>query len=645
MPPANTIWSDSPPPPLPSYPPAAPNADEAESARWFLVSLAGRASVRIRDRFVVGAGSSCDLSLAEWGIAPNHAMLTVEGGELYITPLSDAPTLVDGQVLQERLRLGPHSALSFGELEFGVQFEAPESPRWDLDSQGSAEASLPPLEPVAGAPSPRVASPGPQSSPRPDPRPHPRRGNVVPISAGIAVSLIVFGLWFYRADQWPAQFAQSAVPSSQVPAVTEPNAPLEVVSAEQPAPDADPTAASQASDVMLSAVQNVPDAAADASVPPTVPDVAPPPSRPEVPAVSQQVPQELVPEAPMQEEASPPPEQQPTVAEAAAPIPEATQEEPRAGEELPYQGERVAEVAALKPEEARLEPPRDLGPPLIFVTSEVPPLVDVAALSSADARVRPPWSDQPVAPGPYLPAPVFRPEVEAVAPVPPAADRVAATSEAPVTAARGIGRPPLIFVQREQALVDIAALSRPVVHVTPPLSDIPVSVANAASKGAADRHALSVLMAEADARYSQGDLVTPPHQSAAELYVKALRMVPKLRIAHTRLNNIVGWIALDATDMLGKRRPEDARQILARLSAAVPKDQRDAVDAAAMRRWRVAGLLLEADALIQKHRIAGPARPNAVSQLREALKIDRHNAMAEEMLARALDLVASVPNR
>jgi hypothetical protein len=173
--------------------------------------------------------------------------------------------------------------------------------------------------------------------------------------------------------------------------------------------------------------------------------------------------------------------------------------------------------------------------------------------------------------------------------------------------------------------------------------DIPLVVANAATKEMADRRALSLLMVEADRRYSQGDLVTPPHESAAELYLGVLKMAPKSRVARTRLNNIVGWIALDASDKLGERRTESARQILARLSAAVPQDERDAVDAVAMRRWRVVELLLDADALIQKRRIAGPAKPNAVASLREALKIDRHNAIAEEMLARALGLVASVP--
>src|SRR5258705_10079588 len=125
MPPTDNIWSHRPPPPLPSYPPAAPDRDVSEAGRWFLVSLAGRTSMRIRERFVVGSGSSCDLSLVEWGIAPSHALLTVENGDLYITPLSDAPTLVDGQALRGRVRLGPHSALSFAELEFRVQFEAP----------------------------------------------------------------------------------------------------------------------------------------------------------------------------------------------------------------------------------------------------------------------------------------------------------------------------------------------------------------------------------------------------------------------------------------------------------------------------------------------------------------------------------------
>ncbi len=77
MAPINKTWSDTPPPPLPSYPPTT-DIDGTETARWLLVSFAGRAGVQIRRRCVVGSGSSCDLWLVDWGISPHQAVVTVE---------------------------------------------------------------------------------------------------------------------------------------------------------------------------------------------------------------------------------------------------------------------------------------------------------------------------------------------------------------------------------------------------------------------------------------------------------------------------------------------------------------------------------------------------------------------------------------
>jgi hypothetical protein len=51
-------------------------------------------------------------------------------------------------------------------------------------------------------------------------------------------------------------------------------------------------------------------------------------------------------------------------------------------------------------------------------------------------------------------------------------------------------------------------------------------------------------------------------------------------------------------------------------------------------------LLLDADALMQQYRLVGPDDPNAVGLLREALRIDPNNAIADEMLSKAYGLQA-----
>ncbi len=100
--------------------------------RWSLVSSDGRATMRLPKRFVVGSGACCDLHLSEQGIATHHAMLNVEDDLAYVTPMSDAPTLLDGEAISERCRVRSSSALTFGAATFRVQHEGPIED-WDSD--------------------------------------------------------------------------------------------------------------------------------------------------------------------------------------------------------------------------------------------------------------------------------------------------------------------------------------------------------------------------------------------------------------------------------------------------------------------------------------------------------------------------------
>ncbi|HTK98679.1 MAG TPA: FHA domain-containing protein [Pseudomonadales bacterium] len=102
-----------------------PEIKSAGPTRWSLVSHDGRATMRLSMRFVIGSGSCCDLCLSDHGITTHHAMLTVEDGLAYVTPMSDAPTLLDGEPITGRCSLRHDAALTFGGAMFRVQQEGP----------------------------------------------------------------------------------------------------------------------------------------------------------------------------------------------------------------------------------------------------------------------------------------------------------------------------------------------------------------------------------------------------------------------------------------------------------------------------------------------------------------------------------------
>jgi predicted Zn-dependent protease len=92
--------------------------------------------------------------------------------------------------------------------------------------------------------------------------------------------------------------------------------------------------------------------------------------------------------------------------------------------------------------------------------------------------------------------------------------------------------------------------------------------------------------------------------------------------------------------MILRQRFDGARRSLEQLAVAIPESRRSLVGKEARGQWRVVGLLLDADALMQQYRLVGPDDPNAVGLLREALRIDPNNAIADEMLSKAYGLQA-----
>ena len=435
MAPIDKTWSDIPPPPLPSYPPATEH--DPAAARWLLGGFAGRATVQIGRRCVVGSGPSCDLCLVEWSIAPHHALLTVEEGELYITPLSDAATRVDGGVLEGRLRLAADSVVTFGDIDFAVEVQVPEAPR--------AHAPLGP-------------APADQLPPRPDPgvrgvaepsTVEPPRRSLAPIALGIAVPLALVALWFYRADQWPSQLDLVAENAETATVAMPSNAPATI--AFVPSPEAASAPPAPAQETATPAVALTPNLDT-AQVTPKPDAVAAPVS--------------------------------PTPDLVDAPLP-------------PSPGAAVVQVTAIGNTlatppalEATLPPPRaDLGPPLVFAPRTL--LVDVAQLQSVDSRVKPPWSDQPpiaqplrAAVGPPLIFPVSPPRV-AVAQFQAVDTRVKPPwSDRPPIVAYDDA---LIFPVRP-ALFDIRAFETADARVKPPWSDIaPVCRRRRRGRGSAGR--------------------------------------------------------------------------------------------------------------------------------------------------------------
>jgi len=102
-------------------------------------------------------------------------------------------------------------------------------------------------------------------------------------------------------------------------------------------------------------------------------------------------------------------------------------------------------------------------------------------------------------------------------------------------------------------------------------------------------------------------------------------------------------VAASASDMILQQKFDAARQVLRRMSAAVPSGARSQfIGPRAQNRWRVIELLLEADTLMQRWQIVQPEHDNAVAVLREALRIDPKNPIADEMLTKAYGLLTEI---
>jgi hypothetical protein len=367
-----------------------------EFVQWTLVSEDGRASMRLRDAMVIGAGECCDLRLLEDGIAPHHALITVENGQLYVTPLAAAVTLVDGQRLQSRQHIRSRATLNIGAVSFKVRCE--ECRRIPGRADGVVAQRLhidvqrPPIDAL------RV-----DHVPKSVRRSHRgrRRAGMVVAAFGVLAALV---FWF------------------------------------------------------------------------------------------------------------------------------------------------LPQIDLDRPAVARL---------------------DSAVVSAAEEQ----RADAVSSPTPATPAPSGTP--------------VPAHEDDRVTRA----------------------------------------------------------MAEADALYANGALITPTRQNAAAGYLRVMSFAPDDPDAKAKLSEIVSHVAADSQELIQRQQFNRARQMLDRLAAAIPINTRRFVKADALEHWHVVDLLLRADAMMQKYQIVEPENDNAVALLREALRIDPKNPVGDEMLAKAFGLLAETQQR
>ena len=189
---------------------------------------------------------------------------------------------------------------------------------------------------------------------------------------------------------------------------------------------------------------------------------------------------------------------------------------------------------------------------------------------------------------------------------------------------------------------------------TAPAPPVVVSAATSPPKRAAqpveaDPNArTTALLDEGDGLFAAGSLLSPAGGNAVERYLAALGAAPndKLRErARSKLGDAVTRVAAIASDMILQQRFDGARQLLRRLSVAIPADVRRTLPAHDTNHWRVVDLILEADTLMQRYQIVEPENDNAVALLREALRIEPKNAIADEMLTKAYGLLGEIQRR
>ncbi|XP_072940106.1 kinesin-like protein KIF13A isoform X5 [Epargyreus clarus] len=97
---------------------------KVEKNKYYLVNLNADPSLNellvyyLKDHTLVGADSEADIQLSGLGIQPQHCLVIVEGGGLYMEPLGAARCFVNGAPVTSRVRLGHADRILWGNHHF-----------------------------------------------------------------------------------------------------------------------------------------------------------------------------------------------------------------------------------------------------------------------------------------------------------------------------------------------------------------------------------------------------------------------------------------------------------------------------------------------------------------------------------------------
>ena len=159
--------------------------------------------------------------------------------------------------------------------------------------------------------------------------------------------------------------------------------------------------------------------------------------------------------------------------------------------------------------------------------------------------------------------------------------------------------------------------------------------------------ALNDLVQQARAYRSQGMLLQPAGENAAELYFRVLAADPDNAVAVQGLNEVVSQLQTRAQQLLAVGEL-DSVQVLVDRAASVGidpgavNDIRSRLDAELARLAAVETKLTQAQKLLKNGYITQPAEGNAVALLREVARLDPANPSVEPLLTQAATRLAEV---
>ena len=157
--------------------------------------------------------------------------------------------------------------------------------------------------------------------------------------------------------------------------------------------------------------------------------------------------------------------------------------------------------------------------------------------------------------------------------------------------------------------------------------------------------AISELLQQASEFRSQGLLVDPPGENAAELYHRVLATAPDNVIAQQGLDEVTSQLLNTATQMLSSNDLNGVQALVDRASAAgidatVLLEIKTQLESTIALIASIDRNLTEAKLLLEQGFITEPEAGNAVSLLRDIERLDPGNAMAAELLAQAASRLA-----